>query len=173
MSSPPRYTDNPPAPAQGDAGPLPLKSYGTTTDNEAAAAQPLLAASSSHNAWMDQAEDDVPDDFKVGVNVIDCDAAIRLSFIRKVYSILFIQLLLTAVVSLCLSHPKAVEFNQAHPWLILIPGLGNFVALMGVYWKRHQYPANLVLLGVFTLFESMLIGTVTSYYDSRIVRISS
>jgi hypothetical protein len=33
---------------------------------------------------MDQPDDDLPDDFKVGVNVVDCDVAIRMGFVRKV-----------------------------------------------------------------------------------------
>lgn len=47
--------------------------------------------------------------------------------------------------------------------------IGSFIALGGVYWKRHEHPMNLILLGVFTLCESLLVGTVTSYYESTIV----
>jgi FtsH-binding integral membrane protein len=157
MASPPKYTDSAP------------KSYGATPS--APATEPLLAAqsSSSRNAWLDSPDDDLPDDFKVGVAVIDCDAEIRLAFIRKVYSILFVQLLATSAVSLALSHPAAVAFHQEHPWTLWIPMVGSFAALGGVYWKRHQHPANLILLGLFTIFEAMMIGTITSYYDSRIV----
>lgn len=160
MASPPRYADSAP------------KSYGATPSSSAN--EPLLGAqpqagSSSRNAWLDSPDDDIPDDFKVGVAVIDCDAEIRLAFIRKVYSILFVQLLATSLVSLGLSHPAAVAFHQDHPWFIYIPMVGSFASLLGVYWKRHQHPANLVLLGLFTIFEAMMVGTITSYYDSRIV----
>jgi len=167
MSSPPRYTDIPAPPSATK------KDYGTAPPaSEPSVTQPLLAAQSSsvRNAWMDQpAEDDLPDDFKFGVTVIDCDAQIRLAFIRKVYGILFIQLLLTSVVAFGLSFPAAVQFNQEHPFMIYIPTLCSFASLFGVYWKRHQHPANLILLGLFTIFEAMLIGTVTSFYESRIV----
>lgn len=159
MASPPKYTDNP------------TKSYGAAPI-DAPATQPLLAAQagSSRNAWMDQpSEDDLPDDFKVGVSVYDCDAEIRLAFIRKVYSILFVQLLMTSVISLLLSLPAAVDFTHSHGWVIYIPMAGSFASLFGVYMRRHQHPSNLILLGLFTIFESMLIGTVTSYYESRIV----
>lgn len=116
-------------------------------------------------------EDDLPDDFKVGVAVIDCDAAIRLAFIRKVYSILGMQLLASTLVAMGMSFPSVANFMQAHAWIIWIPMLGSFASMAGVYWKRHQHPANLILLGLFTIFEAMLVGTVTSYYESRIVRI--
>ena len=161
MAAPPKYTDVP----------SPLKSYGTAP-TEGHATEPLVAAQSgsSRNAWTDQPSgDDLPDDFKIGVNVIDCDAEIRLAFIRKVYSILFVQLLLTSIISLVMSCDTAVTFNQEHPWIIYIPMVCSFASLFGVYWKRHQHPANLVLLGLFTVFEAMLIGTVTSFYESRIV----
>lgn len=163
MSAPPAYSDNP----------KPAKKYGATPDPDS---EPLLptnagaGASGSSNAWMDQpSEDDLPDDFKIGVNVIDCDAEIRLAFIRKVYSILFIQLLATAGVSVVMSLPQITDFMQAHGWIIYIPFAGSFASLLGVYWKRHQHPANLILLGLFTMFEAMLVGTVVSYYESRIV----
>lgn len=165
MAAPPKYTD----------APSPMKSYGTAP-SEGNVAEPLLAtqSGSSRNAWMDQPSgDDLPDDFKIGVNVIDCDAEIRLAFIRKVYSILFVQLLLTSIISLGMSLPVAVEFNQEHPWMIYIPMLCSFASLFGVYWKRHQHPANLILLGLFTVFEAMLVGTITSFYESRIVRTRS
>jgi hypothetical protein len=164
---PPHYNDIP----SNDVK-YPTKSYGATPQ-DVNASEPLLGAQgqagSSRNAWMDQSDDDIPDDFKVGVAVIDCDAEIRMAFIRKVYSILFVQLLLTAVVSFGLYQPKAVEFHQQHPWTIFIPMGGSFVSLLGVYWKRHQHPANLIILGLFTMFESWMVGTITSYYDSKIV----
>jgi hypothetical protein len=167
---PPHYNDIPTKDVK-----YPTKSYGATPQD--GANEPLLGAQAgssrpgnSSNAWMDQpSSDDLPDDFKVGVAVIDCDTEIRLAFIRKVYSILFVQLLLTAGVSLALYHPAAVAFHQAHPWTIFIPMAGSFVSLLGVYWKRHQHPANLIILGVFTLFEAYMIGTITSFYESRIV----
>jgi hypothetical protein len=170
MSLPPVYRDEPTSPT----GPSKKTNYGAASTGHGSADQePLLAqSSSSHNpnAWTSQpSEDDLPDDFKVGVAVIDCDAAIRLAFVRKVYSILFVQLLATTLVSLGMSVPSVADFMQDHAWIIWIPMIGSFVSLGMVYWKRHHHPANLILLGLFTLFEATLIGTVTSYYESRIV----
>lgn len=170
MSLPPQYRDEPSSGPSSGA----KKNYGATPSTDGAA-EPLLAQSSSaRNAWMDQpGEDDLPDDFKVGVAVIDCDAAIRLAFIRKVYSILFVQLLATTGVSMAMSIGSVKEFMQQHGWIMWIPMLGSLASLGGVYWKRHQHPANLILLGLFTMFEAMLVGTVTSYTDSRIVIVLS
>jgi hypothetical protein len=150
----------------------PTKTYGATPD--AAATSPLLGGeagpSSARNAWMDQPEDgDLPEDFKIGVAVVECDVEIRMGFVRKVYSILFVQLLLTAIISLALQHPSAVEFTRSHSWTLWVPMIASFVTLFGTWWKRHEHPANFILLGLFTACESILIGTVTSYYESRIV----
>ena len=68
-----------------------------------------------------------------------------------------------------MSTPTVANFMQEHGWIIWIPMLGSFVTMAGVYWKRHQHPANLILLGLFTIFEAMLIGTITSFYESKIV----
>jgi FtsH-binding integral membrane protein len=119
---------------------------------------------------MDQpADDDLPDDFKVGVAVADCDASIRLAFIRKVYTILFIQLLCTGAVGLGMNTGPAVEFTRANPWVIWVPMLGSFVSLIGTYIKRHDFPLNMVMLGLFTLFEAVMVGALTSFYESKIV----
>lgn len=47
--------------------------------------------------------------------------------------------------------------------------IGTFLTLFGVSVRRHSYPSNMILLGLFTLCESFLVGMVTSYYESRIV----
>lgn len=142
---------------------------GVGADDFAAAAL-AAQAGSSRNAWMDQpAEDDIPDDFKVGVVVMDCDEAIRRAFLRKVYAILLCQLGLTAVASGSLMLPGPRDFVQNNPWIILVSVIGSFASLFGVYWKRHNYPANFLILTLFTAFESVMIGTTCSFYDAKIV----
>lgn len=160
---PPQYTDSVPKP----------KTYGAAEGSHSDR-HSLLGhdgpSSSRGNAWIDQPEeDDLPDDFKVGVNVADCAVEIRMAFVRKVYSILFAQLLSTTLVSAALHHPAAQEFTRQNSWLLWVSIFGSFGTLLAVHFKRHQYPANMILLGAFTLFESLMIGTVTSYYSARIV----
>lgn len=169
MSAPPKYTDEPPAPAPAQ------KTYGAVPIS--ASAEPLLppshgpSASHQSNTWMDQpSEDDLPEDFKVGVAVIDCDASIRLAFIRKVYTILFIQLACTAAVGLGMNTGPAIAFTHENPWVIWVPMLGSFSSLVGTYVKRHDYPVNMILLGLFTLFEAVMVGALTSFYETKIVR---
>lgn len=167
-NAPPQYVDQPPRSSTSSK-------YGSTSADIPDSA-PLLGGSSSstgRNAWMDHpADDDLPDDFKVGVTVIDCDVEIRVAFIRKVYSILFVQILLTSIVALAMSLPSVVEFTHENSWTLWIPMGGSLVSLFGVYWKRHSFPANLIMLGIFTMLEAVMIGAVTSYYEARIVNFS-
>ncbi len=41
--------------------------------------------------------------------------------------------------------------------------------MFGVYWKRYSHPLNLILLGVFTLLESITVGSVVGFYSETIV----
>ncbi len=94
-----------------------------------------------------------------------------LPFVRplQVYSILFVQLLMTTILSIALQHPSAIAYTRANHWTLYVPMVASFVTLFGTWWKRHEHPANFILLALFTACESVLIGTVTSYYESRIV----
>lgn len=186
MASPPKYNDHgygsvnaaddssASAPLLGESSSAPAAPQkkgmaGIGADDFTAAAL-AAQAGSSRNAWMDQpADDDIPDDFKVGVCVADCDESIRRAFLRKVYAILLCQLSLTAAVSGVLMFPGPAAFVQNNPWIILTSVIMSFVSLFGVYWKRHNYPANMFILAAFTFFESIMIGTTCSFYESRIV----
>lgn len=132
----------------------------------------MLASGSGRDAWMDSGDDieAAGDDFKDDRPVDEYDGVIRQAFIRKVYSILLSQLALTTVVAgwLHLS-PTATSIMHKTPSLIFIPMIGTFLTLFGVSVRRHSYPSNMILLGLFTLCESFLVGMVTSYYESRIV----
>ncbi|WVO17170.1 hypothetical protein L204_104862 [Cryptococcus depauperatus] len=164
MSSPPRYSDAPQS--------HPAKGYGTTpTAVDSSSSEPLLSAHSVSNVQRaaEEAWDDDDGSFKLGIAVSDCDAEIRMAFIRKVYSILLVQLVLTALISVILSFPNAINFTHQNPWIMWIPLIGSFVSLGFVWWKRHHHPANLILLGLFTTFEATMIGLAVSYYESRIV----
>lgn len=59
------------------------------------ATDPLLAAGGNHqpsNRWEDEGEEGEAEDFKYGVTVSQSSKEVRDAFVRKVYTILFIQL---------------------------------------------------------------------------------
>lgn len=89
-----------------------------------------------------------------GGSVAEATLPIRMQFIRKVYAILTVQLLLTTALSAVsfFSQPYKnwIQSNQWAMWVSLFGAIG-FMLL--TFWKRKSYPMNLAFLGVFTAME--------------------
>jgi len=151
-------------------------SYGTLPAGKAntsdSAAEPLLpTGASTSNAYFNQPDaDDIPDDFKYGVSVAESAIEIRLAFVRKVYSILFAQILGTVIVSGFLSQSTtAITFVQNHVWVFFTTMILTLVNLGFLYWKRHSHPINLVLLSTFTFGEALTVGVAIAFYETQVV----
>ncbi|KAL1866512.1 hypothetical protein Daus18300_006747 [Diaporthe australafricana] len=115
-------------------------------------------------------EDNVPDDFKFGGSVAEATIDIRNQFIRKVYTILTVQLLVTGAVStISFVSPAYKEWIQGHPALVFISMFGAIGMMLLTYWKRHSYPTNLLFLSGFTLLEAYTISVIVSFYKTSIV----
>ena len=50
-----------------------------------------------------------------------------------------------------------------------MPLIGSLASLGALYWKSQSHPATLVLLALFTLMESLLLGTVVSVVDVAVL----
>ncbi|RKF58235.1 Protein lifeguard 4 [Golovinomyces cichoracearum] len=115
-------------------------------------------------------EDNLPDDFKFGSCVAEATVDIRMAFIRKVYAILTVQLVATAMLSgisfFSVSFRSWIQENQWILWVSLIGAIG-FMLL--TYWKRKSYPSNLIFLAGFTAFEAYSVAVITSFFESKIV----
>jgi len=134
------------------------------------AAEPLLGRAGPSNGIYNQSDSDVPDDFKYGVSVTESAPEIRNAFIRKVYTILFCQILVTCVVGGVLSRSyDAIYWVQANPWSLFLGMIGSLVNLGLLFWKRHSHPANLILLSTFTILEASTIGVVIAFYDNAVI----
>ncbi|KAH8814543.1 glutamate binding protein [Flagelloscypha sp. PMI_526] len=153
--------------------PVPPPNYGSAPSSPnkhtEEAREPLLGGS-SRNAIFDQPMDDIPDDFKYGTTVSESAPEVRAAFVRKVYSILFVQILGTVIVGAGLrSSDSTLMWVQAHTWTLWVSFLLTLVNLGFLYWKRHSHPINLVLLSSFTLLEAFAIGIVCAFYPSGLV----
>lgn len=115
-------------------------------------------------------DDNVPDDFKFGGSVSEATMDVRMQFVRKVYAILTVQLLLTAALS-CASFfsPTYKTWIQSHAWAMWVSLFGAIALMLLTYWRRKSYPTNLLFLTGFTLLEAYSISVITSFYNSRIV----
>jgi FtsH-binding integral membrane protein len=67
------------------------------------------------------------------------------------------------------TNESVVNWTREHSGLMLLPAFAAIGAMLGVYWKRHSSPANVILLGVFTLLEAVTLGAAISYVNSAIV----
>jgi len=115
-------------------------------------------------------DDNLPDDFKFGGSVAEATLPIRMQFIRKVYAILTVQLLLTTVLASVSFFNKSFKtWIQTNQWMMWVSLFGAIGFMLLTFWKRKSYPMNLVFLGVFTALEAYSISVITSFYESRIV----
>ncbi|EPE08033.1 transmembrane bax inhibitor motif-containing protein [Ophiostoma piceae UAMH 11346] len=118
----------------------------------------------------DDVDGDLPDDFKFGGSVAEASVSIRNQFVRKVYAILTVQLLATAALSaVSFMSDGYRQWVQSHPGLVFVSLFGAMGFLGLTYWKRKNYPANLLFLGGFTLLEAYSISVIVSFYDAALV----
>lgn len=111
-----------------------------------------------------------PSSHQFGGSVSEATLDIRMSFIRKVYSILTIQLALTfGLTTISFYSPTYKSFIQQNAWLTFVSLFGAIGFMFLTYWKRKSYPSNLLFLSGFTLLEAYSISVITSFYESRIV----
>ncbi|CAM5084849.1 unnamed protein product [Eretmochelys imbricata] len=112
----------------------------------------------------------IEDDFNYGSNVASASVHIRMAFLRKVYSILSIQVLLTTVTSAIFLYSTPVQtFVHESPALLLASVLGSLVMILALTLYRHQHPVNLYLLFGFTLLEALTVAITVTFYDVSVV----
>ncbi|KAI6089142.1 transmembrane BAX inhibitor motif-containing protein [Hypoxylon rubiginosum] len=138
--------------------------------------EPVGSNNGSNNTSADifgaprSSEDNLPDDFKFGGSVAEATIDIRNQFIRKVYTILTAQLIVTAVVSgLSFWSEGYKAYIQSHPALVWVSLVASIGFMLLTYWKRKSYPTNLLFLSGFTLFEAYTVSVIVSLYETQIV----
>lgn len=108
----------------------------------------------------------IEDDFNYGTNVASASVQIRMDFLRKVYSLLSLQLVLTTATSALFMFCLPLRnFVHSSPGLVLVSALGSLVLLLALFVYRHQHPVNLYLLLTFTLLEAVSVATTVTFYD--------
>ncbi|XP_049588756.1 fas apoptotic inhibitory molecule 2b isoform X2 [Syngnathus scovelli] len=98
---------------------------------------------------------------------------VRRTFIRKVYAILMVQLLVTVgIVALFTFCAPVRFFIQTHPSLYMASSLlffATYIALSCCGDLRRQVPWNIILLVIFTLSMAFMMGFVSSFYNTKSV----
>jgi len=97
------------------------------------------------------------------------EKSIRLGFIRKVYAILSVQLIVTMAIVGVFTLDSVKQFSAENSWLwilalvIMIVSLITLACCEGV---RRKTPHNFIFLGLFTLAEGFMLGTITARYSA-------
>jgi len=105
--------------------------------------------------------------------VAECEKAVRLGFVRKVYAILALQLLATfSMVAVFTFADPVRRFVQASPGLLIsaiVLSFGFLIALTCCPGVARRHPTNLYCLAGFTLAEGYLVGCIASFSGSDAV----
>ncbi|VVT50253.1 uncharacterized protein SAPINGB_P002677 [Magnusiomyces paraingens] len=124
-----------------------------------------LASSSARTQY-----DHLPDDIKYTMPISDFELDLRMSFVRRVYTILTLQLLgTTALSSIFILNPGLTVWALQNQWAFWTSFAASIVLMLLAFWKSRSYPINLVFLAGFTAAESYMVGFITSLYDTKIV----
>jgi FtsH-binding integral membrane protein len=108
---------------------------------------------------------DVDDQMRTGLPVYQGSAIIKAGFIRKVYSILALQLLMTMMGSaLFMFHEPTRMHVLTSPNMMMTATLLPFGFLLALFCYKDKHPVNMALLGGFTLCMSYSVGVVCAVY---------
>lgn len=144
----------------------PLMSYQPVPNSEPVSAPPAYAQEEIPRTEGDN----VPDDFKYSVDVASCELPVRQMFIRKVYSLLTLQIIATVLVGTIIRSNQTIKtWCLTNLWLFFVSMFGSFGFLIATYFKARSYPINLVLLSGFTLMEAYSLGLVCSMVETDVV----
>lgn len=101
---------------------------------------------------------------------------IRHNFIKKVYSLLSIQLIITvAVVALFAVHPGIHDWARKNTWFHTVAFIVSFVILIMITCMnklRRKHPHNIIILFAFTVAESLMLAAVTVMFDTDAVMLA-
>ncbi|GLJ14475.1 hypothetical protein SUGI_0234060 [Cryptomeria japonica] len=96
----------------------------------------------------------------------------RWNFIRKIYGILSVQLLLTvAVAGLVIYNPSvALFFNSSSGFgLYILLVISPFIWICALYYFHRTHPINYILLFAFTACISLAVGLSCSFTDGKVI----
>jgi len=103
----------------------------------------------------------------------DIEKALRRGFLRKVYSILFIQMCVTAgSIAAFIASPDVMDYVQDNSWVIYTSfGLYLFTAFAIICCgeMRRKHPHGIICLSVLTISMSVMVGVISASYDTQTV----
>lgn len=117
-----------------------------------------------------QTELSIEDDFCYKNNVLNADREQRIGFLRKVYSILSMQVALTALIcGVCISNEAIKTWVQGHIDFVPMVSFVTIGVLIWLHVQRKNYPTNFYLLAAFTCLQAISVAAICTMYDNMIV----
>jgi len=119
---------------------------------------------------MTSYDDEVGKEFYTHTHSDFSNVNIRLGFIKKVYSILTVQLLITMAIGFISINTGFGDFQMRNTWLIITACIFAFVVsliMVCCHNLARKVPTNYILLFTFTLCEAYAISAVCKAYADR------
>ncbi|XP_078581227.1 protein lifeguard 1-like [Branchiostoma floridae x Branchiostoma japonicum] len=108
-----------------------------------------------------------------GANMEFDDSVVRRSFMRKVFSILMVQLVVTiGIIAIFLYVEEVNTFAKTHHWMYYVALGVTFVMIITLACCpniRRNFPVNFICLAIFTLAEGYLLGSISAAYGADAV----
>ncbi|XP_052265303.1 protein lifeguard 3-like isoform X8 [Dreissena polymorpha] len=107
------------------------------------------------------------------------DKAVRRGFIRKVYLILFTQLLITFGCVCLFTFTKEIKgfVQSSNGSIVYYVSYGTFlvtyIVLICIPSVRRKSPGNFICLGLFTLVFTYMVATISSFYETKSVLVAA
>lgn len=119
---------------------------------------------------VERGGESIVNDFAYKNNVANASIQIRLGFLRKVYSLLALQLGFSVLFgAVCMFSSIVQFFVRNNPWLLTLAFFASLGIILALFVKRRHHPTNLILLAAFTVVQSYTVGVVITYYDQLVV----
>ncbi|XP_029444725.1 protein lifeguard 1-like [Rhinatrema bivittatum] len=101
------------------------------------------------------------------------EKVLRRAFIRKVYLILAVQLALTVgIICMFIYWPTLQTWVRRNSWFTYALLGAVFVLVIVLACcndARRKFPVNFILLGLFTIFEGLMLGAISVFFEADAV----
>ena len=98
--------------------------------------------------------------------LVDALPEVRAGFVKKVYTLLGLQLLLTFGWALVTTTTSVRDAVVGAPYALVASNLAAVSLLCAIAAYKDHYPTNLSLLAAFTLCEAYSVGAVSALYST-------
>lgn len=107
------------------------------------------------------------EELKQPLLLAECPTFVRAGFIRKVYALLSLQVLMTiAIAAPMMLYPPLRDSIVAFPEGVVAISFLTLVVICPLFQYKDRYPINLCFLGIFTILQGAVVGGVCAMYAS-------